>query len=201
MDIDSATPSDLNRVLPCLVAAFVHDPITGFLLQTGPGYPERVTKFFSILMRARLALGMPVLVARDEAGVHGAAMGYTTVQPNWPGNLEDEWDGFERATPGMSERIAAYDEIATRGKPSSPHYYLGVLGVEPKSQGLGVGTRLLQAYCERSAGDPLSSGVVLETAKASNVAFYQRAGFMETAKGRIGADTMWCLYLPHGRRG
>lgn len=200
MEIAPATPSDVHRVLPCLAAAFAHDPITGFLLQSGPGYPERVTQFFSLLMRARLALGMPVLVARDEAGIHGAVMGYTTVQPEWPADLADEWDAFERATPGMSERIATYDEIATRGKPPSSHYYLGVLGVAPKSQGLGVGTRLLQAYCERSASDPLSSGVFLETAKDSNVAFYQRAGFRETAKGSIGADTIWCLYLSHEKR-
>ena len=43
-------------------------PITGFLLQDGPAYQERFTPFFSLLMRARLALGMPD--GRRDAVVH-----------------------------------------------------------------------------------------------------------------------------------
>ena len=81
MKVTKAAPSDLDEAIDRLATAFAHDPITGFLLQTGPGYRERVTQFFSMLMRARIALNMPVLVARDTAGIHGAAMGYTTVSP------------------------------------------------------------------------------------------------------------------------
>ena len=84
MKITAATPSDLDEAIDCLATAFAHDPITGFLLQTGSGYRERVTQFFSMLMRARITLNMPVLVARDAAGIHGAAMGYTTESPAWP---------------------------------------------------------------------------------------------------------------------
>ena len=44
MKIIAAAPSDLDEGVGCLAKAFVHDPITGFLLQTGPGYHERVTQ-------------------------------------------------------------------------------------------------------------------------------------------------------------
>ena len=67
-----AVPADLEDAVACLVTAFAEDPITGFLLQTGPHYPhyrERVTRFFSLLMRALIALKMPVLVARGPTGI------------------------------------------------------------------------------------------------------------------------------------
>lgn len=112
MIIASATPSDLDESVECLADAFAKDPITGFLLRTGAGYRERVTHFFSLLMRARIALGMPVLVARSVDGIHGAAMGYATVHPEWPVELSEEWNRFEKATPGMTDRMAVYDEIS-----------------------------------------------------------------------------------------
>ena len=166
MKITKAAPSDLDETIGRLVAAFAHDPITGFLLQTGSGYRERVTQFFSLLMRARIALNMPVLVARDTAGIHGAAMDYTTVSSAWPTDLADEWDRFEKAIAGLTDRMAVYDEIAASGKPAAPHYYLGVIGVDPDSHGLGIGTQLRKSFCDLSASDPLPSSVYLETAKA-----------------------------------
>ena len=200
MKITKAALSDLDEAIDCLATAFAHDPITGFLLQTGSGYQGRVTQFFALLMRARIALNMPVLVARDAAGIHGAAMGYTTVSPAWPTDIANEWDRFEKAIPGMIDRMAVYEAITAKGEPAASHYYLGVIGVDPDSHGLGIGTQLLKSFCDLSARDPLSSGVYLETAKASNVRFYERAGFVETGRGSLGAATLWCMFLPHGSR-
>jgi ribosomal protein S18 acetylase RimI-like enzyme len=200
MQITPATPADLDEAVRCLAAAFAQDPITGFLLQTGPGSRERVTQFFSLLMRARIALGMPVLLARDTAGIRGAVMGYSTEPPGWPADIAADWDRFERATPGFTDSMAVYDEIAAKGRPMAPHYYLGVIGTDPNLQGHGIGTQLLQAFCDLSASDRLSGGVYLETAKASNLGFYERAGFVETGRGNLGTETLWCLYRPHGPR-
>lgn len=197
MNIAAARPSDLDEAVACLARAFAQDPITGFLLQTGQGYRERVTQFFSLLMRARFALKMPVIVARGTAGIHGAAMGYSTAQLAWPEDIAEDWDRFERAIPGLTDRIAIYEEIAAKGKPPAPHYYLGVIGVDPDSHGRGIGTRLLRSFCELSASDPLSSGVYLETAQESNLAFYERAGFAETGRGSLGDAILWCLHLSH----
>ena len=200
MKITTAVPSDLNESVSCLAMAFAQDPITGFLLQAGPGYRDRVTQFFSLLMRARVALKMPVLIARGTAGIHGAAMGYATVRLAWPTDLAEEWDRFEKATPGMTDRMAVYDEIAAKYKPPAPHYYLGVIGIDPTLHGRGFGTQLLKAFCDLSASDRLSSGVYLETAEASNVGFYERAGFAEAGRGSLGGANLWCMFLPHQPR-
>jgi len=199
MEIATANLTDLGEAVDCLAGAFAEDPITGFLLQPGPTYSKRVTQFFSLLMRARLALDMPVIVARGATNIQGAAMGYATVHPAWPRDLSEEWDYFERAIPGFSDRLAIYDEVAIRAKPPMPHYYLGVIGVDRKSQGSGIGMQLLQSFCNLSASDPSSCGVYLETANASNLRFYERAGFLETGRGNLGNATLWCLYLPHRR--
>ena len=198
MDITTASLSELDESVGCLVRAFAQDPITGFLLQPDLGYRERLAQFFSLLMRARLALGMPVIVARDSSGIRGAAMGYATAHSPWPNDLAEAWTRFEGAIPGLTERMAIYDEISARGKPPAPHYYLGVIGVDPELHGLGVGTQLLRSFCGLSGSDPLSSGVYLETAEESNVGFYERAGFSETARGSLGGATLWCMYLPQG---
>ena len=200
MQITTATSSDVERIVGCLAAAFAEDPITGFLLQSGPHYRERLTRFISLLTRARIALRMPVLAARDAANIHGAVMGNTADPPPWPGDLEAEWSHLETAVPGFNDRAALYDQIAEDSKPSVPHYYLGMIGMDTPMQGLGVGTQLLKSFCDLSAADPLSAGVYLETANPSNVGFYERKGFEVTGQGSLGTRTLWCMFLRHGPR-
>ena len=127
-------------------------------------------------------------------------MGYATAHPAWPKDLTEEWDRFERAIPKLTEHMAIYDEISAKGKPPAPHYYLGVIGVNPDMHGRGIGTQLLRSFCELSRNDPRSCGVYLETAQESNLAFYERAGFAETGRGRLGRATLWCMYLPQESR-
>lgn len=200
MQIAAATSSDLADAVGCLAAAFVHDPITRFLLQSGEGSQERLPQFFSLLMRARNALSMPVLVAKDAGGIGGAAMGNTTLPPPWPSDLEEEWNNFEALAPGFTARASIYDEIAERYKPQLPHYYLGVLGTRPAMHGHGIGRQLLQSFCDLSASDQLSRGVYLETANPSNIRFYERAGFAVTGQGNLGGATLWCMFLRHELR-
>lgn len=195
MQITAATPSEFERALGCLVSAFAEDPLTGFLLQPGPHYRGRLTNFFSLLMQARLSLEMPVLVARDAAAVHGSVMGYTTARPSWPKMVADDWDKFEKDIPGFTDRMALYDEIAERYKPALPHYYLGVIGVDPAKHGLGIGAQLLKTFCTLSDSDRLSCGVYLETANPSNVLFYEHAGFEVVGQGRLGDATLWCMFF------
>ena len=200
MKITAASPADVDEAVGCLATAFARDPITGFLLQTGQDYRKRVTQFFSLLMRARIELKMPVFVARGANGIAGATMGYSTERSDWSVALTEEWTSFENAIPGLTDRMAIYDDVANKFKPPAPHYYLGVIGTDPSMQGSGIGTQLLKSFCEVSASDPLSSGVYLETAQASNLRFYERAGFAETGRGKLGDATLWCMYLPHERR-
>jgi ribosomal protein S18 acetylase RimI-like enzyme len=199
MQIADAVTADIPPAADCLATAFAQDPLTGYLFGAGPDHRERVTRFFSLLMAARVALGMPALIARDAKGIAGAVMGYTTAPPAWPDDIAAAWDRFVADVPGLDARLARYDAIAERCKPTVPHYYLGVIGADPARQGQGIGTQLIRAFCARSAADPASSGVYLETANPANVHFYERAGFEVTGRDALGKATLWCLFHAHAR--
>ena len=138
MQIDAAAPSDVAQAVDCLAAAFAEDPITSFLLHAGSNYREHLTHFFSLLARAHRAW-------------HAGACGSSHLQhsrgghgqhhrpPPWPSEFEDAWSLLELATPGFNDRAALYDEIAKRSKPPVPHYYLGVIGMDPAMQGSAWG--------------------------------------------------------------
>jgi GNAT superfamily N-acetyltransferase len=200
MNITPATMADIDPAAGCLAAAFADDPVTGYFFETVPDRrPEWLAHFFTLLLRARITLAMPVLTARDGDRIVGAAMGYDTARPEWPAALDAAWNEMEASVPGMTERTAHYGSVSAPGEPKVPHYYLGVIGADPGWQGRGVGRALLAAFCERSAADPKSRGVYLETGTPANLPFYARAGFVQTHRAAVGTGTLWCLYLDHGK--
>ena len=42
------------------------------------------------------------------------------------------------------ERMNIYNKLKNANKPSQPHFYVNVLGVHPVSQGMGIGSKLLE---------------------------------------------------------
>lgn len=201
VQIVPARPSDAARAAACFAAAFASDPLMDHFFGDHPqGRAHAVEAFFHLLLRARIATAMPALLARDGDCLLGGAMGYATARTDWPVPLQREWDALESSAPDIGARFAAYDTLSAAGLPPTPHYYLGVIGVAPEAKRTGVGTALLEAFCQLSADDPLSSGVYLETANPDNLAFYARHGFELRASGALGPGTLWCLFHPHVRR-
>jgi ribosomal protein S18 acetylase RimI-like enzyme len=70
-----------------------------------------------------------------------------------------------------------------------PHWYLATLGVDPRAQGQGVGSALLGALLHRADADRLP--VWLETDRAGNLPFYQRAGFRSVRESRVFGVPIW----------
>jgi GNAT superfamily N-acetyltransferase len=195
LEIEDATAGDVEATAPALAASFALDPLIAYFFRTHPrGVAPAAREFFSQLLRLRIALGMPALVLRAGDRIVGAAMGYDTERPVWPEPFASAWTRFEAETPGFSERLHAYEELARAHQPPAPHYYLGVLGVHPGTQGTGAGKALLLAFCRRSAGDPLSSGVYLETSNPQSREFYLRNGFVERGAGALDGTPLWCLF-------
>lgn len=200
MQIIPATSADAAEVSQCMAAAFATDPLISFFFEGSSLGRDRSSEwFFSVLLRARVALGMPALLAREGSQLLGVAMGYRTDRPDWPEQFSTEWDELEASAPGIAERFDAYERISDDGLPAEPHYYLGVIGVAPGAKGKGVGAALLDAFCGISAADPLSSGVYLETGNPENLAFYQCHGFLVRNEGPLGTGSLWCLFYPHSR--
>lgn len=163
------------------------------------GRDAATERFFSILLRARIAMNMPVLVAREADRLFGGAMGYTTELPDWPAEYQREWDALENSSAEIATRFDLYDQISGAAVPPEPHYYLGVLGVALEARGTGTGGALLRAFCRLSAEDPRSNGVYLETANPDNLKFYAHHGFEVRGSGQLGTGSLWCLFHRHPR--
>lgn len=88
--------------------------------------------------------------------------------------------GLSRAAMHASTFRAAssflrYDTWSSRRHISEPHYYLFVIGVDPKRQGKGVGRALLEHLAKHADADHVPC--YLETDKKENVALYRKHGY------------------------
>jgi GNAT superfamily N-acetyltransferase len=103
--------------------------------------------------------------------------------------------GFAPATGAMTvaERgrllaVAAHLRELRRQVVPWPHWYLMMVGVEPDTQGHGVGARVLRPVLTRADAE----GVVcaLETTQPRNLSFYARLGFEVVAEGTAPASDL-----------
>lgn len=80
-----------------------------------------------------------------------------------------------------------------RKHPTEPHWYLAVLGVDPKWQGRGFGEALIRPVLDRC--DTECVPAYLETQKIENLPFYERFGFVVTNKVMVeGAPPVWLMW-------
>lgn len=191
--IRPAAIKDVDPAVAAIITAFASDPLMGYFF---PDDKDNATRreFFSLLLRARIALDMPAYVLEQESKVLGLAMGYGSSRPIWPAPLAAAWDQLEGSTPGLAARFAAYDGISEQYQPKQDHAYLGVIGVHPSLQRQGAGAAMLESFCSASRADPKSSGVYLETSNPSSLRFYLSHGFELTGEGHLDTVPLWCLF-------
>lgn len=80
-----------------------------------------------------------------------------------------------------------------RRHPHEPHWYLALLGVDPRFQGRGVGRALVAPVLARCDEEGLPA--YLETQKEENLAFYARFGFAEVDRVQLGGGPpIWRLW-------
>ena len=104
--------------------------------------------------------------------------------------------------PRIVRSTRAVREIEQR-HPVEPHYYLSVIGTDPRRQGAGVGSALLAPVLQRC--DAGQTAAYLECSKESNLSFYARHGFevierIELAEEGPPLWLMWRDPVHAGRR-
>jgi GNAT superfamily N-acetyltransferase len=197
MQIKAARAEDVPEAAACAAEAFSADQVMAFFFDDSPiGRHAATVQFFGLILEARIALGLPALVAWDDARVIGLAMGDDTTDAEWPAHIDRRWTEFESRHPGIADRFATYESIVEQAGLDRPHHGLGVIGVAPDQKGTGIGTALVQAFLDQSDRDSASEGTRLETATPSNLAFYRRFGFEDRACGALGKGTLWVMYRP-----
>jgi GNAT superfamily N-acetyltransferase len=167
-------------VLASLVAAFAADPVLRYLFPDEASYPSHAAVFFGHLFDKRVHLGTVWTI-----GGASVAMWHAPASKS----------GGDPALPAAElARVRAYDETVHAALPTTPHWYLGVLGTDPRHAGKRFGHALMAAGLRRAEADGLP--VVLETSNPGNVQVYERAGFEVVTETALDGLEIWVLRRP-----
>jgi ribosomal protein S18 acetylase RimI-like enzyme len=180
---------DVNVLAGVLARAFSDDPVMRWVF---PHDSTRVAwnrRFFRFRLRSLLRQE-EVWTTDDTAG---AALWAAPERWRLSGR---ETLGLARFVPATGRRTAGLLRglsLVEAHHPETPHWYLAVLGTEPKRQGEGIGSRLLEPVLDACDADEVPA--YLESSKESNIAFYARHGFRVTDELRLpGGPPVWPMW-------
>lgn len=166
-EITVATPADRGRVIGSLVAAFVNDPVLRYMFPDDATYPRYADAFFGRLFDKRVRKGTIWTIGRGAS----VAMWDAPVAGHEPPD-----DTLTAQLPADAlARVNAYDHAVHAALPTTPFWYLGVLGTHPDHAGRRWGHAVMRAGLHRAAADGLPA--ILETSNPANVEVYRRAGW------------------------
>ena len=178
-DLREVTNREFVAVGRTLSLAFEDDPVMAFLFPDAASRCRRLRSFFALVISMLARHGQ---VHADEAR-HAAAV-WQAPSPR-PGRVADAVLTLRMVLTlrGSIGRAGTLNATILPAHLSEPHWYLALLGTEPKYQGRGLGSALLAPTLERC--DRERQLAYLESSKASNVPFYQRHGFEVQGELRI----------------
>lgn len=197
--IRPANPADIPLMAGALARAFASDPFACWLVRGQPDTLKALRRAFALQLEY---LAMPGGLVFCSEPVQGAAL--------W--SAPGQWDLSVwrqlRFTPAFA-RVVGWRRLlpvlraiqkVQAAHPREPHYYLQVLGVDPDTQGSGVGAALLRPMLERADRENLA--VYLETAEPTNLGYYRRFGFgvRDELDLPAGAPHLWTMLRRPGGR-
>ena len=185
-----ATRDDLPAIVDAMAHAFYDDPVFRWLFPEDDRRLAQMRKYFRGRARA--------LSRQDEIytvdGGQAAAMWARPGQ--WRDPPLEVARQFAALAPMLWKRAArslrGLHEIESR-HPSTPHWYLSVLGTHPDRQCQGLGSAVLQPILGEC--DRLEIPAYLETGTERNVSFYARHGFKVTEQIELpDGPPMWLMW-------
>ena len=160
--------NDIQESAKVLSLAMLNNPMH-IAVFGGSGENERleIEKMFLELFYNRLGI---VFLAKEGKKIVGVMRMNSCVGKNTKGESEGLRD--EKNT--NTRKSVWLTEWAIRD-PKEQHWHLGPIGVLPSHRRLGVGSTLMERFCEEV--DKCSSNAYLETDFDENVRFYRKFGF------------------------
>ncbi len=167
-----------ESALAPLVLAFANDPAARWL------YPDahQFRIFFPCFVRALAGKAFALGTAQRAKGFRGTALWLA------PGVAPDDHALVplveETVVPARRAEVLAMFEKIGAHRSTKPHWYLALIGIDPRHQGQGLGSMLLGhtlAECDRAG-----TAAYLETSNPRNVPFYERHGFQLRGEIQVG---------------
>lgn len=176
-----AARSDVDALCRVLGRAFFDDPVMAWMLPDPQARRRKLHKLFAGLTRHHHLARGGVEIAGAESGIAAAAL--------W--DPPDQWRHTPaeelRAAPSMLltfgkavRRGMQVSELMKRSHPDEPHWYLAVIGSDPRVRGDGFGHALMRSRLNRC--DAEFAPAYLESSNPDNIGYYQRFGFEVTGE-------------------
>lgn len=178
-------PSQRVQAAKVLARAFHDDPLYRLVLPEEEQRARRASWLFERVVRYALLYGQVYTTPALEGVACWLPPGQTrlTVGRMVRSGLYSAPLKMGLAACRQFDTYSSYtDRLHQRHAPES-HWYLWVLGVDPPSQGQGLGGRLIQPVLTRASAD--GTACYLETGTAENVRFYEKHGFKIVGEGRV----------------
>jgi GNAT superfamily N-acetyltransferase len=184
--VRKATSAHAPRLVRALARAFYDDPMLGhWLLPEESQRLQRLERGFRFLIN-------DIYLRHEQCYTTDALLGGALWLP--PGEWKLGALGQLRLLPAMARaartklprvlRLFSFLEAHHPREP--PHFYLPVIGVDPASQGRGIGSALLAPVLERCDRQGLPA--YLEASSQRNRALYLRHGFRVNEEIRLPGD-------------
>lgn len=172
--------ADEARAISTVVMAFASDPMTRWT------WPE-AHQYLAHMPALARAFGSGAFVHNGAYGIEGHA-GVALWLPPGIKPDEDALVAIVESTAPASVRQDAFGvfEQMAGYHPSSPHWYLPLIGVDPAHQGKGLGDALMRHALERCDRDQLPA--YLESSNPRNISLYQRHGFEVLGTIQVGSS-------------
>jgi GNAT superfamily N-acetyltransferase len=186
-EVRTATAADLDRLTALMTAAFEHDPIWRW------AFPDKgLNAWWRFYIGSALRYPCTWI-----SGDYAAAAVWIP-----PDGVELTEQEEQRLEPLLGEllgpRAGDVSELLERFESAHPrdrqHYYLSLLGTNPKQRGKGLGMALLRHNLDLMDAEGVPA--YLESSNPANDRRYERVGFrphggFTTPDGRHSVTTMW----------
>ncbi len=197
MPIRAMSPGEEHRVASILAKAFSDDPVTRFVFPSDRAWRRRSAAFYTAVARALAPVGRV-----DLAGDFAAAAIWREPGGNelagWRGRLFTLRMAF--CVRAGIPRAVRLGRALERVHPRERHWYLSVIGTDPREQGRGHASELIEPVLERCDAEGLPA--YLESSKEGNVSFYRRFGFEVVEEVQVdGGPRIWPMWRESRRSG
>lgn len=179
VEIRTATPDEMPHAVAAIIAAFLVDPAARFAWPAARDYLKAMPSAVHEFAGACFEHGTAYL----SADLCGTAL--------WlPPGVQANGEALEKVFRATAKPEHLGDLLATFEKmdqshPKEAHWYLPMIGVDPKAQGQGIGAQLMRHALVRCDQDRVPA--YLETANPRNIPLYERFGFEVMQHFQVGA--------------
>lgn len=191
--VRKAGRADVPVLEDVLTRAFEDDPLLAWIIRNDTPAHDHLKSYLSFALRVAT---MPYGDVYTTDGLHGAAL--WSPPGKWKLGPLQQLRGLPSLARGVGLRrlptvMPALNEIH-KLHPAEPHYYLGILGVDPTHQGRGVGTNLMEPVLQRC--DRAAIPAYLECSNERNLPLYERNGFRVKKEVRVprGGPRVWLMW-------